>query len=70
MRALKIALYPAGILLMPAILCLGLSAAERVDDEESLQYFVYAMWWLTAAGTWIIVVAVSAVILWMINRIP
>ena len=70
MLALKIALYPAGILLMPAILCLGLSAAERANDEQSLQFFIYAMWWLTAAGTWIIVVAVSTVIIWMINKIP
>lgn len=67
---LKVALYPAGILLMPAILCLGLSAGERSDDAASLEYFTYAMWWITGALTWVVVVAVSGVLIWMINKIP
>lgn len=70
MQAVKVALYPAGFLLMPAILCLGLSAAEREVNEVSFQYFSYAMWWVSAAVAWIAVVIVSAAIFWMINKIP
>lgn len=70
LRWLKVALYPAAFLLIPAILCLGLSVGAAGDDEASLAYFTYALWWGSLALTWIAVVAVSFTVWWGMNRVP
>ena len=69
MTWLKTALYPAALLLIPGLLCLGLSAGAA-DEETSFTYFTYAMWWGTAALTWLCVIAISFIVWWGIGRVP
>lgn len=67
---LKIALYPAAFLMMPAILCLGLSVAAGREDPMGFTYFTYAIWWASGALTWLIVAGIGFLVAWAINRIP
>lgn len=70
MAWLKAALYPAALMLIPAILCLGLSVGAGADEAASLAYFGYAVWWGALALTWLVVVAVSFVIWRGMNAVP
>lgn len=53
--------------MLPAFLCLGLSATAG-DETQSLTYFGYAVGWATAALTWLCVIAVSFIVWWAIAR--